>query len=111
MRFQAGLLVRIGAELALVLSAPDILTNKVELVRGANGSTAAQHAHDTQIKIFRPQGTIVQACLRLVKWRYSQKDTDDFDKSYVLGSGIVNVPSRLPADVVQALGAPGKARL
>ncbi len=110
MRFQAGNLVRMGTEMALILSV-DPLTNTLDVVRGANGSVAAEHAQGTKIEIWRLQSNIAQACLRLVKWRYSQKDTDDFDKSYVMGSGIVTVPSRLPADVVQVLGAPGRMSL
>ena len=107
MRFQAGNLVRMGSEFALVLSV-DVLTNTLEVARGVNGSTAAQQAQGTKIEIWRTQSTIAQACLRLVKWRYGQKDADDFDKSYVMGSGVVTVPARLPADVVQVLGAPGR---
>lgn len=118
-RFQAGQLLRIWEELLLVLSAAtlpgeteeDPSVDQLEVVRGTNGSLAAEHAQGTKIEIWRPMGTIVQACLRLVKWRYGQKDVDDFDKSYAVGTGIVTVPSRLPADVVQVLGAPGKARL
>jgi hypothetical protein len=110
MRFQAGQLIRMESELALVLSVTTT-TNVLEIVRAANGSTAAAHAQGTKIEIFRPQATISLACLRLTKWRYAQKDVDDFDKVYALGMGTVNIPARLPADVVQILGMPGKARL
>ncbi len=55
-------------------------------------------------------GNIEQACVRLVKWRYTQKDVDNFDRVYVAGTGVVSVASAIPADVKMALGAP-KARL
>lgn len=111
-RFQAGQLLRIDDELMLLLktqskaTADDILTVK----RGYNGSTAAQHIAGSPVKIFRPEESIVQACLRLVKWRYVQKDVDTFDRTYVAGTGVVSAPASLPADVRDILGAKGRPR-
>lgn len=111
-RFQAGQLLRIENELLYLISvhavadAPDLLT----VVRGYNGSTAAQHPQGCPIRIFRPDGNIVQACVRLVAWRFHQKDVDNFDRTYVAGTGVVSVPAALPADVRDALGAKGRPR-
>ena len=108
-RFQAGQLLRIGDELVYVL-AVDADTNQLDLERGYNGSTAAEHAAGTKIEIWRVVGNIEQACVRLVKWRYTQKDSDNFDRMYVAGTGVVSVASAIPSDVKMALGAP-KARI
>jgi hypothetical protein len=116
--FQVGQLLRIGTEFALVEAititpgvdpAPDVYTLTVE--RAANGSTAAQHAQDTDIYIWQVQGNIVQAAARLVKWRYTQKDVDTFDRTYFGETGQVVIPTALPADVISLLGAKGKARI
>jgi hypothetical protein len=103
-RFQAGQLLRMESEYCLVLGV-DTSTNRVSLARHQNGSTAATHAAGTSIQIWRPQANVVTACLRLAGWRWSQKDTDIYDKTYNIGSGVVTYPSALPADVVQLLGA------
>ncbi|MFA5836177.1 MAG: hypothetical protein WC837_04390 [Bellilinea sp.] len=101
---ETGELLRIEDELMLV-EAVDDLTKKLTVERGINGTTAVQHAQATPIKRFRPSGTIEQICVRLVKWRYAQKDVDSFDQSYVVGSGVVSTPSSIPADVARILGA------
>jgi hypothetical protein len=104
-RFQVGQLIRMGTELCLVLSV-DTATNTVGLVRAYNGSTAAIHAKDVVIDIFRPMGNIVQACMRLTSWFYVQKDADVFDRTYNMGTGIVSTPTAMPGDVLKLLGAP-----
>ncbi len=102
--FEAGQLIKIESEFALI-TALDTDVNTLTVTRGFNGTAAAQHVKNTPIEIFQPQGTVVQACVRLVKWRYSQRDVDAFDKTYALGSGVISEPSALPADVVRILGA------
>jgi hypothetical protein len=103
-RFQSGQLIKIGDELILIIST-NTSTNEMIIKRGYNGSTAAIHANGAAISIFRPMGIVEISCIRLVVWRYKQKDVDNFDKTYVMGSGMVNVPTSLPSDVVRFLGA------
>jgi hypothetical protein len=103
-RFQVGQLIRMDSEYCLALGV-DTSHNQVSLARHQNGSTAATHAAGTSIQIWRPQANVVTACLRLAGWRWSQKDVDNYDKTYNVGSGVVTYPSALPADVVQLLGA------
>jgi hypothetical protein len=109
-RFQAGQLVRIDDEFIMIVStqalvsADDVLTVR----RGQNGSTAATHAQGAPIDVFKPMGTIEQACIRLAAWRYAQKDVDTYDKSYAVGTGIVSTPSAFPSDVRELLGAKGR---
>jgi hypothetical protein len=108
-RFQAGQMIQIGTELMLVISV-NTTSNSLVVLRGYNGSTAAAHLVGVKIAVFRVMGTIETACIRLVKWRYTQKDTDNFDKTYILGVGQVNVPTAIPSDVLMVLG-PRKAGL
>lgn len=103
-RFEIGQMIRIETEF-LIVTGIDVENNLLTVERGWNGTVAADHAKDSPIAIYRPMGTVVQTCMRLVKWRYSQRDVDAFDKTYVLGSGVVSEPSALPADVVRMLGA------
>jgi len=99
--FSAGQLLRIDDELMLIISTAPILT----VERAFNGSSAAVHVTGSKILIWKPQGNITQACLRLVKWRYSQKDVDIFDKSYNTESGMMSIPTAIPVDVLFLLGA------
>lgn len=107
--FEAGQLLRLEDEFALVtavntVSGPPVSYN-LTVERGANGSTAAAHAKETAIAIWQVQGNIAQACARLVKWRYTQKDVDTFDKTYSGETGMVSVPTAIPTDVLALLGA------
>jgi hypothetical protein len=105
--FKAGQLARIDDEFMLVTAVATVLSVPTLTVeRGYNGSTAAAHLISAGISIFRPQGNVVQACLRLVKWRYVQKDVDLFDKTYSADTGMTIVPTAVPVDVKAVLGAP-----
>lgn len=104
MRFQAGQLLRLGSEFCLALST-NPTSNQVGIARGRNGSTATAHAAGTKIEIWRPAGHIVQAALRLTAWLWSQKDVDNFDKTYNVGTGVATTPSAIPPDVMRILGA------
>lgn len=106
---EIGQLIQVGTELMLIEDL-DAVSKTLVVERGANGSQAAAHLSGAALAIYRPMGWIVQAVTRLVKWRYSQLDADNFDQSYVAGTGIVSTPSALPADVTRILGAP-KARI
>ena len=59
-RFQAGRLLRIESEFVECTAAA---TNALTLVRGRNGSTAAQHAQNTQIDTWRPPAPVKQAVI------------------------------------------------
>lgn len=107
-RFQAGQLLRVGSELMYLIAATAVTgaDDTLTVLRGFNGSTAAEHAQGASIEIFRSMAFVNQAAIRLVAWRYTQKDTDTFDKTYAAGTGVVSVPSAIPADVKLLLGAP-----
>lgn len=106
-KFEAGQLVRIGSEYSLieVVNENDPASDTLTVERGFNGTTAVEHAKNSAIEIFQPFGPIQQICIRLVKWRYAQKNVDVFDQSYVIGSGVMTTPSSIPADVARLLGA------
>ncbi len=108
-RFQAGQMLRLnsnaGIEFVIIKS---IATNTVTLVRGVNGTTALTHPIATPIENFRVDETVTQMCIRLVQWRYRQKDTDSFDRTFNLAMQTATTPSALPADVRLILGRKGR---
>jgi hypothetical protein len=104
--FSAGQLIRVDNELMLISAAALVLTVPTLTVeRAYNGSTAAAHVAGSKIKVWKLQGNINQACLRMVKWRYNQKDVDAFDKTYSVETGILSSPAAIPTDILAVLGA------
>jgi len=108
-RVQEGNMLRLksnlGTEFLYVQEvATDDYGDTVTVVRHYNGTTAYAHPKDTVIEVFRPHDTIVQMALRLVQWRYRQKDQDNFDRTYNLATQTVTSPTNLPADVRTILG-------
>lgn len=99
---EIGQLLRLDTEYVLVL---DIGATTATVERGFNGSTATIHVSGTKVELYQPMSTIVQCCYRLVKWRYTQKDVDNFDRTFVMGAGVMTTPTSLPSDVVRILGA------
>ena len=108
-RFQAGQLIKVEDELMLIASTSiDALYEDVHtlnVIRGYNGTTAVAHVATTPIYIYRVMTAIVTACIRMTKWRYSQKDVDSYDSTHILGSGVISIPSAIPADILMILGA------
>lgn len=116
-RFQSGQLLRLsstgGVEFVKALTPTSVPSgNDTVLVqRGVNGTTAVVHPTGTKLEIFRPFGPIHQSVLRLAQWRYVQKDSNSFDRTYLLGAGVLEVPPGIPPDVLATLGPRGKVRL
>lgn len=104
-RFQAGQLIKIGTEY-MDVTAVNTGTNALTVVRGVNGSTAATHAASDAISIYRPMGNVIMAVLRLVAWRYRQKDANVFDTTTIIGTGVKVTPSAVPPDVDDLLPMP-----
>lgn len=61
-RLQVGQVVRLGSEFVFVASVNET-TNTVGIVRGQNGTTAAQHAQLTAVEVWRPEPLVVQATI------------------------------------------------
>ncbi len=61
-RMQVGQILQIENEM-LELAAVDMEQNKITVIRGRNGSTAAQHVQNTVISIWRPPEPVKQACI------------------------------------------------
>ncbi len=122
-RIQAGNLLRfvhtdpndiVHTEFVLVLSTTvgtGSQDDEIEVLRGYNGTTAYAFPSGTKLEVFRPWSPISQSVLRLTQWRYSQKDSGEFDKQYFANTGILTVPANLPSDVLVTLGPRGKPRL
>ena len=77
-RFQVGQLIRFGAtataEYAWITNV-NLGTNVLTIVRGVNGSTAAEQANDVDIYVYRPQADIQQAAQFLGVHLYRRKDS------------------------------------
>jgi hypothetical protein len=101
-RIQPGNLLRLEDEFVDVVTV-DYDTNEITVQRGAYGSTAAVHDSGTTIEVWRPTENIRQATLRMVIWRYTQKDVDAYDTTEILGTGVRVVPSAVPADILALL--------
>ena len=61
-RFQVGQLARVGSEYFEVTST-DTSTNVLTVLPARNGSTAASHAQNAQIDLWRPPDPVKQACI------------------------------------------------
>jgi len=109
-RIQVGNMLRIEDEY-LYVQAVNTSTNVATVVRGFHGTTAAAHVLNTQVDVFRPWDDVVLATIRLVAWRYRQKDADAFDRINIVGTGIQISPSAMPPDVLEMLPAPKPGRL
>lgn len=98
-RFSAGQLLQIGSEW-LYASAVDTTTNKLTVVRGVNGSTAAIHAQAVTIYVYRPEADIEHAARRLAAWLYAQKDTPYSSRLVTPQTGVIEIPAGAPVDVM-----------
>lgn len=102
-RFQAGQLIKIDSEYIDIQS---IATNALTVKRGMYGSTAAAHLTAAPISIWRPDEDVRMGVIRLVAWRYRQKDANVFDQTTILGAGVKITPSAVPEDVLVLLPEP-----
>ena len=103
-RFKILQLLKIEDEY-LYVTAVDTTGNKLTVIRGVNGTTAAAHVQDTAIYIYRPMPDIVQATLDLAKYLYMHKDSSDGDVTMFPEAGAVTVPQGVPITVKWAVEA------
>jgi hypothetical protein len=102
-RFQAGQLIKIGSEYIDIVAR---VANALTVKRGMYGSAAAAHLTVAPISIWRPMANVTFAVLRLVAWRYRQKDANVFDATTILGTGVKITPSAVPPDVDNLIPQP-----
>jgi len=96
--FQAGQLLKLESEL-VEITAINTTTDVLTVTRAVNGTTAAQHAQTTTIYRYIPWGNYELAAIRLVVWRYRQKDADVFEKTTSFETGTTIIPAAIPADI------------
>jgi len=68
-RFAVGQVLRIEDEFVEIAEV-DTVTNRLTILRGVLGTTAAAHDADTAIHSWSPLPDIAQACISLVAWLY-----------------------------------------
>ncbi len=104
-RFQVGQLLRFGATAtAEYAHITEISGQTLTIVRGVNGSTAAEQANDIDIYVYRPQYDIMQASLFLAMHLYRRKDSIGSlsDQPIASPSGVLLAPS-IPREIIQTL--------
>lgn len=108
---QVGVMLKIDDEFLYVheIEEDDYAYN-VHVEREYNGSTKTIHTNGSKIYVYRPDAQIAQMALRLVQWRYRQKDNDNFDRTFNFATQTATTPSAIPADVRMILGK-RKARI
>lgn len=107
-RFKVQQLCRFGtgtdAEYFFV-TGKDNDNSQLNIIRGVNGTAAAQQAQDTAIYVYRPMDDIKHAMLVLAAWAYRRKDVvgSDVDQPIASPTGVVIMPSVLPGEVKDML--------
>ncbi len=90
-RFSPGNMIRIDSEFMSVVSiASEVLT----VVRGIRGSTAATHANDAQIDVFKPDIAVVRAARRQAAFDLAR--TGKFTRVTFDGVNITVAPDIIP---------------
>jgi hypothetical protein len=102
-RFKVQQLLQIESEYVYV-TAKNTTTNALTVVRGVNGTTAAEHAQNTTISIYKPMWEIVETLKLLAKWIYQRRESTNNDEmsSIAVGGSIV-VPAVVPGAVHRAV--------
>lgn len=103
-RFQEQQLIRFGTEdtdeMAYIIGV-NYTSNKLEVIRGVNGNTAAIQANGTVIQVFRPQEEIKHALLVLATHAYRRKDSvgNESERDLFTASGVLVIPQKIPQEV------------
>lgn len=87
LRFEVGMILRIGTEL-LLITAVNTTTQKLTVVRGYLGTTAAAHLQAVKIYSYQPVADIQDATAKLAIYFYQRNDTTG-GEIQVLDSGYV----------------------
>lgn len=98
-RFKVQMLLKIEDEY-LYVTGKNPAANTLAVVRGVNGTTAAEHAAATTVYIYRPMEEIAHAVRRLAAWLYAQRNTPYVEQlaSVEIG-GVIIIPKAAPVDV------------
>jgi hypothetical protein len=109
-RFRVHQLIRFGtgtgAEYAFI-TAKNTQANTLTIVRGVNGTTAAQQAATTAIYVYRPMWQIVDAVKMLAAHLYRRKDNvgGQGESGFASSTGVLVLPPKLPSEVAGILAA------
>jgi hypothetical protein len=102
-RFKVQQILRIESEYVFV-TAKDTTGNKLTVIRGVNGTTAASHVQNTAIYVYKPMWQVVEAIKLLAKWIYQRRRSTNNDEmgSAAVG-GIFRTPATAPGAVKEAV--------
>lgn len=99
-RFSAGNLIQVESEW-MSITATDIVTNTLTVIRGVRGTTTAIHAQSTAISVFAPESDIVRACVRWAAYLYARMGA--FEQTSFDGVATVSFPPDAPTEVANIL--------
>lgn len=87
--------------------------NTLTIIRGVNGTTAAEQALNTVVYVYRPMWQIVQAVKILAAHSYRRKDSvgNSEDRALASPTGVILMPSTLPNEVTDMLRAYKRAAI
>jgi len=97
-RFKVQTLIKAGDEYMYVIG-KDTDTNILTVLRGVNGTTAASHAKDTALYVYRPIREVEHMVKRLAAWLYGQKDSPFQARQANTQTGVITIPDAAPVDV------------
>jgi hypothetical protein len=102
-RFKVGQTIKMGDEFAYVTVVTAADTNTLTVIRGINGSTAAIHAKDVAISVYRPMKDVEDAALAMAKWLWSRRESKAFARIIVPAPGVVDLPPGIPLEMLMAI--------
>ena len=109
-RFQVGQMLRIESEYIFVTVVTAGSTNTLTVVRAYNGSTAAQHAQNTVIYIYRPPTIIKQATI-IQSLRWFKRGQQSFADVSAMGElGQLTYAQKIDPDIIAMLYDAGLRR-
>lgn len=97
-RFKVQQLLKMEDEYSYVTGKSDTL-NTLTVIRGVNGTTAAEHDKNTAISVYQPMRDIWHSVRRLAAWLYGQKDSPFFETQISPQLGTITIPPSAPIDV------------
>ena len=98
-RFRTGHLIKIEDEILYVRAVTGGGANTLVVQRGFNGTTAAAHAKDKPVYIWRVWPDCWEAVRELAAYLYDLKDSQVYDVTATPETGMMVIPKGVPAQV------------
>lgn len=104
-RFRPGQILKVEDEFLYIRLTTGGGANTLIVQRGFNGTTAASHAKDKPIFIWRPWMDVWENVRELAAYLYDLKDSQVYDVTATPETGMMVIPKGIPAQVKLAVQA------